>query len=98
MTGTVVGMIIAFDELAQTGGFEAGGRVAEGIATALITTAAGLIIALIAVIPYNFFSSMSNGIELEIEEATTELLDYVATRVERAGGGATGGGGGSTRG
>jgi hypothetical protein len=25
---------------------------------------------------------MSNGIELEIEEATTELLDYVATRVE----------------
>jgi biopolymer transport protein ExbB/TolQ len=82
MTGTVVGMIMAFDELSQTGGFEAGGRVAAGISTALITTAAGLIIALIAVIPYNYFTSLSNGIELEIEEATTELLDYVATRVE----------------
>lgn len=82
MTGTVVGMIIAFQGLAETGGLESGGKVAEGIATALITTAAGLIIALIAVIPYNFFTSMSNGIELEIEEATTELLDYVATRVE----------------
>jgi biopolymer transport protein ExbB/TolQ len=82
MTGTVVGMIIAFDELAASGGFEAGGRVAEGIATALITTAAGLVIALMAVLPYNYFTSLSNGIELDIEEATTELLDYVATRVE----------------
>ncbi len=82
MTGTVVGMIIAFDELGQSGGFEAGGRVAEGIATALITTAAGLIIALMAVIPYNFFTSMANAVELDVEEATTELLDYIATRVE----------------
>lgn len=85
MTGTVVGMIIAFDELGQAGGFTGAGRVAQGISTALITTAAGLIIALIAVIPYNFFNSASNNIALEIEEATTELLDYVATRVERDG-------------
>jgi len=85
MTGTVVGMIIAFDELAGGGGVGGAGqneRVAAGISTALITTAAGLIIALMAVIPYNFFNSASNGITLEIEEATTELLDFIATRVE----------------
>jgi len=76
----VLGMIAAFE------GMKAGGvdnkAVAGGISEALITTAAGLLIALFAVIPYNIFSSMSDKIELEIEEAGSELLDFVATSVE----------------
>ncbi len=80
MAGTVLGMIAAFE------GMKAGGvdnkAVAGGISEALITTAAGLLIALFAVIPYNIFSSMSDKIELEIEEAGSELLDFVATSVE----------------
>jgi len=82
MTGTVTGMIVAFDEL-RAGGVDAAG-VASGISEALITTATGLIIALAAVIPFNIFTSMSEKIELEIEEAASELLDFVATSVEGA--------------
>jgi len=82
MTGTVTGMIASFGELAAAGGLEAGGKVAQGISEALITTAAGLMIALVAVIPYNIFTSMADKIDLEIEEATSELLEFVATRVE----------------
>jgi len=77
MTGTVTGMIASFNELAQAG-VEASG-VAGGISEALITTATGLMIALFAVIPYNVFLSMSEGIELEIEETSSELLDHIAT-------------------
>ncbi|HUT01789.1 MAG TPA: MotA/TolQ/ExbB proton channel family protein [Phycisphaerae bacterium] len=79
MSGTVTGMISSFAEL-QHGTDSAG--VALGISEALITTAAGLIIALYAVIPYHVFTSSAGTIDLEIEEATSELLDFVATRVE----------------
>ena len=84
MTGTVTGMIASFNAMAGAGGLDAGG-VAAGISEALITTAAGLLIALFAVIPYHIFSAMTDKVELEIEEAGSELLDFVATRVEHAG-------------
>jgi biopolymer transport protein ExbB len=80
MTGTVTGMITAFDELAA-GGVE-GTRVAAGISEALITTAAGLIIALVALVPYNFFRAKADEIDLEIEESRAQLLDFVATKME----------------
>jgi biopolymer transport protein ExbB len=78
MTGTVLGMIASFGALTEMND----DAVMSGISEALITTAAGLIIALIAVIPYNYFASAADRIELDIEEATTEMLDHVATRVE----------------
>jgi len=82
MCGTVLGMIKSFSSLAvEAGTAGGGGAVALGIAEALITTAAGLIIALIAVIPYNIFTSKADRIDLEISEAASELLDFVATRV-----------------
>jgi biopolymer transport protein ExbB len=76
MTGTVTGMIRMFKDIAAKGPEFAG----VGIAEALITTATGLIIALVALIPYNIFTSFSNRIDLEIVETTSELLDAVATR------------------
>ncbi len=81
MTGTVTGMIGAFAELSASGA-EAEG-VALGISEALITTATGLLIALAAVIPYNVFQSVADKINLEIEEASSELLDFVATEAKR---------------
>ena len=83
MTGTVLGMIAAFTGMMEEG--VTGKAVAGGIAEALITTAAGLLIALFAVIPYHIFSAMADKVELEIEEAGSELLDFVATSVEHAG-------------
>ncbi|MFN7343476.1 MAG: MotA/TolQ/ExbB proton channel family protein, partial [bacterium] len=56
MTGTVTGMIASFESLAAAGSSGAGGgAVALGISEALITTAAGLLIALAAVIPQSVF-------------------------------------------
>jgi len=83
MTGTVTGMIRSFDALSKMGGLNAA-AVAGGISEALITTATGLLIALAAVIPYNLFSAMADRIDLEIEESSSELLDFVTTRLETA--------------
>ncbi|NQW46994.1 MAG: MotA/TolQ/ExbB proton channel family protein [Planctomycetes bacterium] len=80
MTGTVTGMIASFAGLAEAGSSGAGSNtVANGIAEALITTAAGLLIALGAVIPQSVFNRWSDEIELEIEETTAELVEYILT-------------------
>lgn len=79
MTGTVTGMIVSFKGLASAGSMGGGGAVADGIAEALITTAAGLIIALMAVIPQSLFNRWSDEIELEIEEATAEIVEFILT-------------------
>lgn len=81
MTGTVTGMIASFAVLAEAGsaGGGGGGAVAAGIAEALITTAAGLLIALAAVIPQSIFNRWSDEIELEIEEGTSEFVEFILT-------------------
>jgi biopolymer transport protein ExbB/TolQ len=79
MTGTVTGMIKSFNAIAGAGALE-GGIVAGGISEALITTAAGLLIAMAAVIPYHYFTSRADQIEMEIHEAGAELLDFVTLR------------------
>jgi biopolymer transport protein ExbB len=80
MTGTVTGMIASFAGLADAGSVGgSGGVVANGIAEALITTAAGLLIALAAVIPQSVFNRWSDEIELEIEEGTSEFVEFILT-------------------
>ncbi len=79
MTGTVTGMITSFAGLAEAGGMGGGSVVANGIAEAMITTAAGLIIALFAVIPQSVFNRWSDDIELEMEEANSELVEFILT-------------------
>lgn len=80
MTGTVTGMIASFDGLAEAGSVGGGGgMVAAGIAEALITTAAGLLIALSAVIPQSVFNRWSDETELEIEEGTSEFVEFILT-------------------
>jgi biopolymer transport protein ExbB len=74
MTGTVTGMISAFTAFAGSGD---PAKVGAGIAEALITTAAGLLIALVAVIPYNYFSSRSSAIDLVIQQGISEVLDII---------------------
>lgn len=80
MTGTVTGMIASFAGLAEAGSVGGGGStVANGIAEALITTAAGLLIALSAVIPQSVYNRWSDEIELEMEKATGELMKFILT-------------------
>jgi len=77
MTGTVTGMIKSFGAIATAGAMD-GGVVAAGIAEALITTAAGLLIAMLAVIPHHYFTSRTEDIEIQIAEAGSEILDHIS--------------------
>jgi biopolymer transport protein ExbB len=55
--GTVLGIIKAFHELGQAGGNAAGATtVMSGISEALVATAMGLLVAIPAVIAYNYFN------------------------------------------
>ena len=76
MTGTVTGMIASFAAMAEGGVNNS--AVAGGISEALITTAGGLIVALIAVIPYNYFNARSDSVDLEIEEVKAQFVDTIA--------------------
>jgi len=82
MAGTVIGMIKAFNEMATAGGLQAG-DVAGGISEALITTAAGLLIAMPAVVAYSVMSKKVDRFNLEIEETITELIDFISLKHRR---------------
>lgn len=77
MTGTVTGMITSFNTMAEMGGMDAGG-VAAGIAEALITTGAGLLIAIPAVVAYNVFSKRIDRCVLQIEQTMKDLSDFIS--------------------
>jgi biopolymer transport protein ExbB len=70
--GTVTGIILSFESLGATV-IEHPETVAIGIAQALITTAAGLIIAILTVFPYNYFNSRIEDAALSIEKYATSL-------------------------
>jgi biopolymer transport protein ExbB len=70
--GTVTGIIQSFDMLG-TSGIEHPEIVTAGIAQALITTAAGLGIAILTVFPYNYFNSLVEDAAIQIEKYATSL-------------------------
>ncbi len=74
MTGTVTGMISSFDAMAASAGLDPG-AVAGGISEALITTAAGLIIAIPAVIAYNVFVRRIEDYTMAIESGITDVAE-----------------------
>ncbi len=78
MLGTVTGMISAFAGMAVGG--VSNETVSAGISEALITTAAGLTISLVAVVPYHFFTARANAVEAEMVESASALLDYITLR------------------
>ena len=71
--GTVVGIIKAFRDLAASG---TGGPsvVARGIAEALVATAAGLLVAIPAVIIFNYFNKRLKDQTVEMEVASSRLI------------------------
>ena len=79
MTGTVTGMIGSFKAIATAGGSQTS-AAAVGISEALITTAAGLLIALPALVAHNLLARRMDKFTLEIEETVIELNDYVSLK------------------
>jgi biopolymer transport protein ExbB len=81
--GTVTGMIRSFDALARAG-LANPGLVAAGISEALITTAAGLMVAIPVQLCYNYFMSKINKFVRDIETSTNMLLETFS-EMERKG-------------
>lgn len=75
--GTVVGMIASFDAIASQG-LNNPALVAKGISVALITTAGGLIVAVITLPFYNFFTSRIAVFVREMETSANILLETFA--------------------
>jgi biopolymer transport protein ExbB len=82
--GTVTGIILSFESLGSTV-IEHPETVAMGIAQALITTAAGLIIAILTVFPYNYFNSRIEDAVLSIEKYATSLEIVYEKLVQKTG-------------
>src|SRR5512138_506607 len=82
--GTVIGMIEAFQAIELAGEVEAT-LVAGGIKVALITTAAGLTIAIPVSIAHNYFISRIDRLVLDMEEAAQKMVDALhAAEARRA--------------
>jgi biopolymer transport protein ExbB len=77
--GTVIGMIQAFDKIAEANTINAS-IVAGGIKVALITTVGGLIVAMILQIFYNYILSKIDGLVLDMEEASMDFVDMLYKR------------------
>lgn len=74
--GTVIGMIAAFDTIELAEEIQIA-QVAGGIKTALLTTVAGLIVAVILQIFYNYIVSKIDAISGEMEDATNDFIDLL---------------------
>ncbi len=75
--GTVIGMILAFHEMASSGGQAEMGSLASGIYTAMTTTVAGLIVGIIAYMGYNHLVNRTDKVVHKMEANAVEFLDLL---------------------
>ena len=75
LLGTVAGIITAFQAMAATGSGGLG-AVSAGIAEALITTAFGLLVAIPAVMMFNYLTNRVEDMQVDITDSATELVDF----------------------
>jgi biopolymer transport protein ExbB len=78
LLGTVVGMIKAFNVIATSDAMGRPEMLASGISQALLTTAAGLVVAIPAIVAYLFFSSRVDGLIMEIDRLGQEVVHAIA--------------------
>ncbi len=75
LLGTVIGVINAFHGIASTGSGGLG-AVSGGISEALVETALGLVVAIPAVWLYNYFTGRLEYFNVEMDNSSSELVDY----------------------
>jgi biopolymer transport protein ExbB len=83
LLGTVAGILNAFIGISNS---KATGlaAVAGGIAEALVTTAIGLFVAIPAVMMFNYFTNKVEAFDVEMDNSSSELIDYFLKRSGRA--------------
>jgi biopolymer transport protein ExbB/biopolymer transport protein TolQ len=80
--GTVVGILHAFQQIA-TQKIAGIGAVAGGISEALVTTAFGLLVAIPAVMAFNYFTGRVEAFDVEMDNSSSELIDYFIKQSHR---------------
>jgi biopolymer transport protein ExbB len=80
--GTVLGMIQVFDKIEALGGRQDPSQLAGGIGQALLTTAAGLAVAIPVFVAYNYLVSRVGSLIWDMERTATEVVDLL-TETER---------------
>jgi biopolymer transport protein ExbB/TolQ len=81
LLGTVMGIVNSFQSMAASGSGGLG-TVSAGIAEALMTTAVGLLVAIPAVMLFNYFTGWIDARAVDMSESSNELLDVVATQLK----------------
>lgn len=77
LTGTVTGLIQAFNVLGSLGGVSDPTALAGGIAEALYTTAAGMLVGIPTLIAFNWCEAQVEHHENEVQHRSLEFLNYV---------------------
>jgi biopolymer transport protein ExbB len=78
LLGTVLGFIRAFGEMRMSSLVEISStQIGEAMEYALVTTAAGLVVAIPAVLAYNYIVSRVEGITVEIQATAAEVVDLL---------------------
>lgn len=76
LLGTVLGMMIAFEVIHDKTVYLSAGDLSLSISMALITTAAGLCVAIPCYLGYNYLISRLNSIILDMEKAASEITHF----------------------
>jgi len=83
LLGTVLGFIQAFAEMRLSGLVDiSASRIGEAMEYALVTTAAGLVVAIPSVLAYNYIVSRIEGFVLEIQTSSVEIVELLLEREE----------------
>jgi biopolymer transport protein ExbB len=77
LLGTVVGLLRVFEAMSQEGAVPHAAMLSGGIHNALITTVAGLCVAIPSLVAYNYFTRRAEGLILEVERISLRLLNIL---------------------
>jgi biopolymer transport protein ExbB len=77
LLGTVVGLLRVFEAISQEGGVTNAAILSAGIHNALITTVAGLCVAIPSLVAYNYFARRAESLVLEMERISLRLLNIL---------------------
>jgi biopolymer transport protein ExbB len=78
LLGTVIGLIEAFVTISSQSGFAGATDIASGIYQSLLTTAAGLVVAIPCAVGYSFLSSRVNALLHDMERAGIEIVNLIS--------------------
>lgn len=83
LLGTVIGMIQAFNDIAQSNAMGQAEQLARGIAMALLTTAAGLSIAIPSLAAYMYLAGRLDTLVVEMDRLGQELVHLISAEALR---------------